>query len=74
MKKLYFLLYRLAHVVLTINCEGALYAKVMKAFLGALSRSFVDIKKKDALLKLIANCWTRNLKLWLDYSVLDFLE
>ena len=40
---------RLAHVVLSkINYDntGLIYAKIMKSFLGAISRSFSDLKKK----------------------------
>ena len=66
---------RLAHVVLSkINCDGAIYAKIMKAFLGAIRRSFGEIKKKDSVSKVIENCWRRNLEFWKDYRVWDFLE
>lgn len=65
---------RLAHVVLTINCDESTCSKVMKAFLVALRRSFCDVKKKDALSKVIDNCWARILERWQNYSVCDFIE
>ena len=69
---------RLAHVVLSkINYDnaGLIYAKIMKSFLGAISRSFSDLKKKgDSVSKVIENCWRRNLEFWKEYCVWDFLE
>ena len=65
---------RLAHVVLKIDSNEPAYAKVLKAFLDALKRSFGDIKKKDALSKIIDKCCARNFEYWQNYSICDFIE